>query len=1092
VDGDSLAGWALEQSNQGEWVVDGGTLNGRGHVWATYEEGGNWQRAGAYRYVFRVAYLEGGLHVNVQSSQRGRYAVGLRNADGLLRINLFKESPWGTFTDLVPARDLDFEIANDPPGFQVEIRATEGYVELYVWDYTQKPVLQHRDDDPLPPGTVSFETLEDGIVQIDDLQVWGPAQEEGLPDLAIVDATWRLQEENDLLVLRARVENQGQAESGPSDVHVELLPLQIEDTVPLPGLAPGRSEDVFLRLEFPRELRGEAIELLYSVDPGQRVNETNERNNTVRLQGRTERREPTGLADLTIVDAEWRLPREDLLRLRVRVENEGEGESGESQIRAELLRPGIGEVVPLAPLGSGERRYVSVDLPFPRELYGQMMEIFIEVDPEQWVEESDEEDNSYTVRDRAEPWEPTEAPTRVSPTPTPRQGDVIGGVIPIVIVVVVVTVVVGGLIYALVRVLRPGPRPEPPKEPGEPGPPVVPLPPVRLLRIWLSEGETGAEGVLHDRTPLQAGSVYTLHLQAQPRGAQSEGPTAAPDAREEERLRVVLFSPEDDFAFVPERVYMSVPEQGPSTEIRYPIRAQRAGHLKLRACIYHGNVLVQTALLEADALEKRGRRRAEGRISRVTDYVASLDLRALGRLPQPILNIFTNRASGDSHWIGLFAAGADVPEELRSGLPHTLGAGELADAADKLRTSLAEIQGLGAYRLADGLSADRQHRVDRLAGDLVKLAKAGRTLYHKLFWARSDSGDRREALWQFERYLREPGIISVARCRSDVTTIPWAALYGRYLDSGAHVELCPVFKAQLLVGEDLLNDPAGCRAQADCPLPPEGEEDEDEGRTVCPFGFWGFLHQVEQPLQQVTPTPVDEVPPELSRERYEQTSVIEQARGAEVELAVAYDPRLKPAREHVDGLEGVARRGGARVRVEQERDRVLREMLRQGGYHLYYFYCHGDDKKGTVELRLGPKDQPGYLAAAHLNPGWWRNWLGKPQPLVVLNACESVAMVPERGGEFIGTFKSLGSAGVVGTEIEVFTELASDVGTRLVQSMLAGRSIGEAFLEMRLQLLRRCNPLGLAYTYHAPATLHLHTPGDCAWCRSHLRGGTAR
>jgi hypothetical protein len=86
----------------------------------------------------------------------------------------------------------------------------------------------------------------------------------------------------------------------------------------------------------------------------------------------------------------------------------------------------------------------------------------------------------------------------------------------------------------------------------------------------------------------------------------------------------------------------------------------------------------------------------------------------------------------------------------------------------------------------------------------------------------------------------------------------------------------------------------------------------------------------------------------------------------------------------------------------------------------------------------------------------------------------------------------LGSGGVVGTEIEVRTELAREVGVRLVESILEGRSLGEAFLDLRRQLLREGNPLGLAYTYHAPAGLHLHAPEGCAWCRSRLKGRTTR
>jgi hypothetical protein len=562
----------------------------------------------------------------------------------------------------------------------------------------------------------------------------------------------------------------------------------------------------------------------------------------------------------------------------------------------------------------------------------------------------------------------------------------------------------------------------------------------------------------------------------------------APGAGEAQRLRVVLFSPENDFGFAPETAVMSLPDQGASSEVRYPIIAQRAGHRKLRAGIYYGNVLLQSALLEADVLREgeRARPRGESTISRITDYVASMDLRALDSLPQPLVSLFTNRASDGSHWIGLFAQGGSAPEFFRSGMLHTFGPQELASAAGELRTLLTDIQGRARYQFAESPSADPQQRVDRLERDLLRLATRGRGLYNALFFSRLGADERADALLQFQELLQEPGIISVARCRPDVTSIPWAALYDLYLDINAPLELCGGLKRQLLEGQDLLDHPANCRTQAGCPLR------DDEGRTVCPFGFWGFLHQVEQPLQQVSPTTVDEVPPELASDAYEQSSLIERSSGAEVELAVAYYPRLPQVGQHLNELQALARSGRVQVRTEDERDRIVRDMLRPGGSHLYYFYCHGELEGNLMRLKLGPADQPGYLAAADLDPRWRRNWQGKPRPLVILNACETVAMVPERVGELMLQLRFLGSGGVVGTEIKVRTELASEVGTRLVQGILDGRSVGEAFLDIRRQLLREYNPLGLAYTYHAPATLHLHTPDDCAWCRSHLPGRTAR
>ncbi len=79
----------------------------------------------------------------------------------------------------------------------------------------------------------------------------------------------------------------------------------------------------------------------------------------------------------------------------------------------------------------------------------------------------------------------------------------------------------------------------------------------------------------------------------------------------------------------------------------------------------------------------------------------------------------------------------------------------------------------------------------------------------------------------------------------------------------------------------------------------------------------------------------------------------------------------------------------------------------------------------------------------------------------------------------------LGASGVVGTEIQVYPSLAYPFGLALIERVLNGDSLGEAFLAERKELLRKFSPLGLAYTYYAAAGLHIHVEGSCAWCTAH-------
>jgi hypothetical protein len=285
--------------------------------------------------------------------------------------------------------------------------------------------------------------------------------------------------------------------------------------------------------------------------------------------------------------------------------------------------------------------------------------------------------------------------------------------------------------------------------------------------------------------------------------------------------------------------------------------------------------------------------------------------------------------------------------------------------------------------------------------------------------------------------------------------------------------------ATLMDRHDRLAAPDKCRADPHCP-----RRTHDDGRTVCPFGFWGFLHQIEQPLQHVEPTPVDQVPKELQSESFEQTSFLVCSPKEHVKIAIAACPRIPNCREHAEQIRGLGQLVQAEVVYEEDRNRVL-ELLKRGGWHLYYFYCHGEMQGLSFALQLGPADRPAYLSAPSLNPQWQEAWPDEPHPLFVVNACESNAQTPEQIHGFLGKLSLLGASGVVGSEIKVSSDLAQPFGVQLIKGFLKGQSLGEVFLDTRQQLLRQCNPLGLAYSHYSPATLHLHDPDHCAWCRAH-------
>jgi hypothetical protein len=224
-----------------------------------------------------------------------------------------------------------------------------------------------------------------------------------------------------------------------------------------------------------------------------------------------------------------------------------------------------------------------------------------------------------------------------------------------------------------------------------------------------------------------------------------------------------------------------------------------------------------------------------------------------------------------------------------------------------------------------------------------------------------------------------------------------------------------------------------------------------------------------------------------------QTSLLTHLAGTSVHVGLGvYQDELLQTDDHVHELEAL-RQGRRLVLAPRGADRARRDqliaMMKAGGQEIYYFYCHGELEGGTIfKLKVGTEGaDEGYIGPANLVglqgskvPQWKSD-----TPLVVLNGCETVAVLPERVHTLLDALRLAGASGVVGTEIEVFPGLARPFGLQVLRGLLDGASLGEAFLAARLHLLRQYNPLGLAYSFYAPATLHLHDSKDCAWCKAH-------
>lgn len=161
---------------------------------------------------------------------------------------------------------------------------------------------------------------------------------------------------------------------------------------------------------------------------------------------------------------------------------------------------------------------------------------------------------------------------------------------------------------------------------------------------------------------------------------------------------------------------------------------------------------------------------------------------------------------------------------------------------------------------------------------------------------------------------------------------------------------------------------------------------------------------------------------------------------------------------------------------EESYDEVV-VRLKSSAPHLLYFYCHGGVRAdGKLPyLAIGEDD-----SFAPEDIGGERFSWDKPNPLVFINGCHTTALDPEITLDFVSSFvQQAGAAGVIGTEITIFEQLAVGFAEECLRRFFGvaphreGMSIGEAVRGARLELLKQGNPLGLVYIPFAVASLRL-------------------
>ncbi|WP_333774499.1 CHAT domain-containing protein [Streptomyces sp. IBSBF 3136] len=516
-----------------------------------------------------------------------------------------------------------------------------------------------------------------------------------------------------------------------------------------------------------------------------------------------------------------------------------------------------------------------------------------------------------------------------------------------------------------------------------------------------------------------------------------------------DRLDVVVLS--DDFTVAPERHPYFLPLTGSgwvclcpddatmhtcephhrSKFLRIPVTAPyETGPSRLRVIVTHRGNQLQSASVTAWVASKE---QPGVPASAVIDFTLTAGFAALATLPQRSAGIRIGHGTNGAVTVDVLGTGAPISTFRLTEL-------QVLDALNQTRDTLDHVH---AEATADGTVRNRllpgnRKEAREAAHDLFQLAQHGWRLLTLL----APHAEQRAGL---SAALDGPAEIQICRENSQDIMFPWTFVYDIPIDGNHPPKLCT----------------AGGRAVAadldarSCP-----DADSHGYNTLCPFGFWGFRHLIEQPPSLL---PGRRLP-------------LYAGRGGDApHMTVARSLTLN---QHLSEQHMAALRETFRDEVTDCADRVtLQAALKTGQHDCVYFYCHGrrpdtpQRRATTTVLEIGHTDriEPSALATWQADSTGWRH----STPLIFLNGCHTADIDPTTWLGFVDAFSGLYASGTVGTEISVEQALATEVAERFWQHFLAGENVGTALHRVRTGLLRKGNVLGLAYTAYCSNSLRL-------------------
>lgn len=534
--------------------------------------------------------------------------------------------------------------------------------------------------------------------------------------------------------------------------------------------------------------------------------------------------------------------------------------------------------------------------------------------------------------------------------------------------------------------------------------------------------------------------------------------------------------------------------------VRLPVRVlgqpDKAGRRKTRArgrlCLYHENNLLQSAKVSvglAQAGEEK--RTARNRIEvdfRLTGTFhgagAQFAVRRFGHHERKVgLNITLNDDGGGNHRI-LVNSGTKLGAAW---MPYDPAA--LKGALERCRAELVNVfmnrKENGDATDTWGLNASNGKTKRQFELDIYILARLGEQLFNALVQQmQPESGNAVSWVRQLQKILSERSVIQIARTGETPRQYvwPWALLYSYALPNygvAGGVRYC-----------DVLRDwsDAGVRSGASGDRCPHEDEAWHQQDVLCPYGFWGLKHILEQPLSPLKP----------DRGSSEKFVLLDAARTGSLRgadpifgIGVTEDHGLdqQQIKTHLQVLAAMfppapagSGAGAAQNVPAITRANLLGVLNRVG---IGYFLCHGqtDTNQNEPYLSLGPNPgQPDNWIypntilswARSADPDIWSNWQAR-RPLVFINGCHTTDLAPGAMLNFVDAFATLGAGGIVGTEISIRLPVAIETAQSILAGIGKDTALAETLHKARWALANKGNLLGLAYTLYGLADFHMES-----------------